>query len=164
MNKIFCLHAYSVSLVQFKDIIHLWWYHILPINSDRSATDLPEAHDNIQNYLVPLPHKVFHGQQNSLSTQNLCMRQLILAKPLSNCGTVLCHGQSKSIHLKVCGILKRTCYIQIECLTLLTGTFVVCAVADAGPACCCFLASSAPTPTPHPPNTHFIGEPPFQPK
>ena len=34
----------------------------------------------------------------------------ILAKPLSDCVTVLCLGQRKSRQVKVCGILKRTCY------------------------------------------------------
>ena len=38
----------------------------------------------------------------------------IVAKSLSDCVTVFCLWQCKSRHLKVCGIMKRTCYFQTK--------------------------------------------------
>ena len=79
----------------------------------------------------------------------------ILANSLSDGVTVLCLGQWKSRHLKVCGIMKRTCYFkQMEYLTFLTGAFVIYDVGDTGSTCCCFglLFLTAPT---------LIGEPPL---
>ena len=81
---------------------------------------------------------------------------VILAKPLSDCVTVHCLGQCKSRHSEVCGILKRVCNFQTNWISyILTGTFVVCAVGDAGSTCCCFelLLLSAP---------YLIAEQPLQ--
>ena len=62
----------------------------------------------------------------------------ILAKPLSDCVTVLCLRQCKSRHLKVCEILKNTCYFQTNWTSCILNWGVRCdVVSDAGHTCCC---------------------------
>ena len=90
-------------------------------------------------------------REAALSTQNFCRRQLIIhelcvldlnwtifsmamretstaisTKPLSDCVTVLCLGQCKSRHLRVCGILKRTCYFQTNWISYILNSDVRC--------------------------------------
>ena len=94
-----------------------------------------------------------------ISTHNLCRRQLIinevcvsltltglvsawrrgeapstiLAKPLSDCVTVLCMRQCKSRHLKVCKILKKnTSYFQTNWMSCILNWGVRCDVSDEG--------------------------------
>ena len=72
----------------------------------------------------------------------------ILAKSLSDCVTVFCLGQCKSRHLKVCGIVKRTCYFQTNGVSYILNWDVRC-------LCCrwrcfhtlLFWASSSNSPT-----------------
>ena len=79
----------------------------------------------------------------------------ILAKSLSDFVTVLCLGQCKSRHLKVCGIMKRTCYFQTNEISYILNKDVCC-------LCCpwrrfhvlLFWASSSNCP-------HLVGEPPL---
>ena len=91
----------------------------------------------------------------------------ILSKPLTYCVTVLCLGQCKSRHCKVCGIMKRTCYLQTNWISNILNW-------DVRYLCCrwrrfhvlLFWASSYCPPPPPPPHTHththtrLIGEPP----
>ena len=49
-----------------------------------------------------------------------------LAKPFSDCVTVLCLGQCKSTHLKVCGIMIRTCYFQTNWISYIFNWDVRC--------------------------------------
>ena len=50
----------------------------------------------------------------------------ILAKPLSDCVTVLYPGQCKSRHLNVWGILKMTCYFQTNWISCILNRDVRC--------------------------------------
>ena len=50
----------------------------------------------------------------------------ILAKSLSDYVTVLCLGQCISRHLRVCGILKRTCYFQTNWMSYILNWYVRC--------------------------------------
>ena len=50
----------------------------------------------------------------------------ILAKPLADFVTVLCLGQCKSRHLKVCIILKMTCYFQTNWMSYILNWDVRC--------------------------------------
>ena len=62
----------------------------------------------------------------------------ILAKPLSDCVTVLCLRQWKSRHLKVCEILKKKCHFQTNWISCILNWGVRCdAVNDAGYTCSC---------------------------
>ena len=121
----------------------------------------------------------------SLSTQNLCQRQLIihevcvldlnrtisawrrgeassaiLAKSLSDCVTVLCLGQCKSRYLKVCEIMKRTCYFQTNGISYILNWDVICLCHRWRWFHVLFWASSSNCPTP-PPTPHLIWEPPL---
>ena len=96
------------------NIIPLQWHH--------------NEHDGISNHQ---PHDLHSPHRISARGSLLFMRcvsltltglfsawglgeasSAILTKPLSDCVTVLCLGQCKPRHLRVCGILKRTCYFQ----------------------------------------------------
>ena len=50
----------------------------------------------------------------------------ILVKPLSVCVTVLCMGQCKLRHLKVCGLLKMTCYFHTNWISYILNWDVRC--------------------------------------
>ena len=102
-------------------------------------------------YVNPDVNSILHSQSGyeSLSTQNLCRRQLIIHEVcvldlnrtnfimaargsilgnfgLSDCVTALCMGQCKSRHLKVCGIMKRTCYFQTNGISCILNWDVRC--------------------------------------
>ena len=50
----------------------------------------------------------------------------ILAKPFSDCVTVLCIRQCKSRHLRICESLKRTCYFQTNLISYILNWDVRC--------------------------------------
>ena len=132
-------------------------------------------------------HRCFLGTRFSpaygtLSTQNLCRRQLImrsvsltltglvsawwrgeapsaiLAKPLLDCVTVFCLRQCKSWYLKVCEIWKNTGYFQTNWISCIINRGVRCdVVSDVGHTHCrhSFLLLTS---------FHQIGGPPLRQK
>ena len=118
-------------------------------------------------YLIHSPHRISAGGSLSfMRCVSLTLTGLIsawrrgeassaiLAKSLSDCVTVLCLGQCKSRHLKVCGIMKRTCYFQTNGMSCILNWDIRC-------LCCrwrwfqvlllLFWASSSNLPPPPPP-------------
>ena len=80
----------------------------------------------------------------------------ILTKPLSDCVTVLCLGQCKSRHLRVCGILKRSCYFQTNWTSYILNWDVRCLCCRDAVSTCCGVELRPLT------ARHLIGKPPLQ--